>query len=105
MYHYPNDSLTLNLLENSGDINHIAGLSGEINEQPIAMGNKPKSEFSGGKSRKKLKINYELPWKTIKQQQNLRETKNPEIMNQEFMKTEMEANKNSKKYENYLKVT
>ena len=77
------------ILENSGDFKTLTGM-------------KPQSEFSGPKSRKKMKINYELPWKTIKQSTITNRT--VEDLNKEFIVTEMEANKNSKKYENYLKV-
>lgn len=77
------------LLENSGDIGEQIGI-------------KPQSDFSGQKNKRKLKINYELPWKTIKQ--NMLGYKTTEEMNKEFMVTEMEANKNSKRYDNYLKV-
>ena len=77
-------------LENSGDLKGLTG------------GMKPQSEFSAPKTRKKIKINYQLPWKTSKN--SLIANKTVEELNKEFLVTEMEANKNSKKYENYLKV-
>ena len=77
-------------MENSGD---LKGLTGGMKQQ---------SEFSGPKTRKKIKINYQLPWKTSKH--SLIANKTVEELNREFLVTEMEANKNSKKYENYLKV-
>lgn len=65
-------------------------------------GMKPQSEFSGQKSRKKLKINYELPWKTIKQIDGAMKT--TEDVNREFIEEKIQENKNSKRYLNYIKV-
>ena len=82
---------------------------GETNEQNEnednsggVTGMKPQSEFSGQKSRKKLKINYELPWKTIKQ--NDGHMKTTEDLNKEFIEVKIQENKNSKRYLNYIKV-
>ena len=77
--------------------------SGDFKEEALLIEMKPKSDFTGQKSRRLLKLNYELPWKTIKQQNLLSVHKDVEVFNNEFMKTEIEAHKNSKRYDNYLK--